>query len=70
MGASPTFLWGGSFISAWMTLAVNALPLRGSVAEVVLRLCESCVVELHSRIFDIGDHHRTNLIGLTFPLTQ
>ena len=50
--------------NTWRTLAVNALPVQGSIAKVVLRLRESYVVELHSRVFDISIHHRFNLIGL------
>ena len=45
-------------------LAVNALPVRRSIAKVVWRLSELYVVELGSRLYDVNIHHRTNLIGL------
>ena len=40
--------------------------MRGSIAKVVLRLNESNVVELHSRIYDVNTHHSINLIRLRF----
>ena len=53
----------GSLISRPKTLAVDALPVWGSIAKVVMRLRELYVVELRCRIYEVNVHHRTNLIG-------
>ena len=56
-GASPTI--GSLFISQPETLAIDTLPVRGSIAKVVRRLSESNVVELRCRIYDINICHGT-----------
>ena len=53
---------------AWRTLAVDALPVQGSIAKVGLSLCESYVVELRSRVYDVSICQRTNSMWLHFSL--
>ena len=60
----PHPLSGSLLITRPGTLAVDALPVQGSIAKVVRGLRELYVVDLQRSINDFNIHHWTNLIGL------